>query len=84
MPQASDAQRAVMEKWFGSIDDAGPTDFLLARGWSQHAGVWSKPTPNHNPSAYEIECLLFLRDEWDYDFHRPIFQESFSGLLEEE
>lgn len=83
MPTSSDEQRARMAKWFPHVDenmsgtdDAPPSRFLLARGWTlDRGGMWSKPTPSHNPSVYEVECLLFLRDEWDYDFHKPIFPE---------
>jgi hypothetical protein len=56
-----------MTRWFGDIDDYPPTAFLLARGWTEHAGMWTKPTPAHTPSTAEVECLTFLRDEWDYD-----------------
>lgn len=83
MPTASDYQRALMAKWFPSTDpdnssgvnDGPPYAFLIARGWTEKSGLWSKPTSFHNPSMYEVECLLFLRDEWDYDFTRPLYQE---------
>lgn len=90
MPTSSDQQRALMAKWFPTFDgpdgpttpndsgiaDGPPIRFLIRRGWDlDNGGMWSKPTPSYNPSIYEIECLLFLRDEWDYDFHKPIFPE---------
>lgn len=89
MPQASDAQRALMAKWFPTYDDpqygatsnasgiadGPPMQFLLARGWTHKAGMWTKPTPSYTPSIYEVEILLFLRDEWDYDFHKPLYPE---------
>ena len=75
MPQAADDQRALMNQWFGSIDCIGPIDFLLARGWTEKGGMWSKPTPAYDPSIYEVECVKFLRDEWDYDWHRPLYPE---------
>lgn len=69
MPQASDEQRALMQAWFNdSISDGPPTEFLRARGWIEVGGMWEKPTSSHSTSAYEIECLKFLRDEWDYGF----------------
>ncbi len=84
MPQASDAQRKVMARWFpicadGSpnkdgIDDGRPYLFLLSRGYTEKAGMWSKPTPSHTVSVEELECLLFLRDEWDYDYHKPLYR----------
>lgn len=83
MPQASDGLRALMARWFPDgmdntsntygVDDWAPTQFLLARGWTEHRGVWSKPTPSHSPSIYEEACLVFLRDEWDYDFQKPLY-----------
>lgn len=69
MPTATDAQRTLMKKWFGSIGDDGPSRFLLARGWNERGGMWYKPVPSHTTSAYELECVKFLRDEWDHDWH---------------
>lgn len=69
MPQASDQQRALMEKWFGDpVDDSGPMRFLFAHGFTEKAGMWKSPTSSHTISEYEWECLLFLCDEWDYGF----------------
>jgi len=79
MPSAGDKACECMRKWFGDISDYGPCKFLLARGWTETAGVWKKPTLSHNPSPYEVDCLLFLRDEWDHDFERPLFPESSAG-----
>lgn len=82
MPTASDESRALMAKWFGKhndeyagLHDGPPMEFLFARGWTEERGMWSKPTPSHNPSIYEVACLLFLRDEWDYDFVKPLYPE---------
>lgn len=85
MPQASDTDRALMAKWFprgingtsndSGIDDGCPAHFLRSRGWIDRGGIWYKPTPSYNPSIYEVACLLFLRDEWDYDFIRPLYPE---------
>lgn len=86
MPQASETQRAQMAKWFPrgaggfdndfGVDDGAPYEFLMARGWTDNGGLLSKPTPSYNVSYYEVQILLFLRDEWDYDFHKPLFQEA--------
>jgi hypothetical protein len=69
MPSASNNQRALMQKWFGNeIDDGNPMRFLQSHGWTEKSGMLIKPTPSHTVSAYELECCLFLRDEWDYGF----------------
>lgn len=76
MPQASDATRALMEKWFHDpISDEGPTKFLLSHGWHDANGMWFKPTSAYTPSIYEIACLMFLRDEWDHNWHEPLFSQ---------
>jgi len=71
MPQASDEQRALMQKWFGNtINDGPPYAFLLAHGYTEPEGkgLWKKPTPSHTISMFEWECLNFLCDEWDYGY----------------
>ena len=69
MPTASDELRAKMYVYFGEeIDDGPPTRFLEAAGYTERAGIWSKPAPQHVITEKEFYCLLFLRDEWDYDF----------------
>lgn len=69
MPQALDAQRDLMEKWFGCpVADDGPYLFLRARGYTDDAGHLSPPTKSHSISDYEWECIAFLCDEWDYSF----------------
>lgn len=79
MPSCSDSQAALMRAWFGSdVGDYEPSRFLLARGWTEREGMWYKPTSAYTPSIYEVECLLYLRDEWDYDFHKPLFPEMLS------
>lgn len=70
MPQATNEQRALMQKWFGDpIDDYGPMKFLYAHGYNDQAGMWYKPTPSHTVSMFEWECLNFLCDEWDYGYN---------------
>jgi hypothetical protein len=69
MPQASDEQRALMERWFGDpIDDGAPRRFLLSHGYTESKGFWRKPTPAHTVSHAEGECIDFLCDEWDFAF----------------
>lgn len=84
MPSASDGLRALMARWFptclmggypntNGTDDGAPAHFLFVRGWTEENGIWRKPTPSHTPSIYEEACLIFLRDEWDYDFEKPLY-----------
>lgn len=73
MPSASDELQNTIRKWFGCIDDYMPSKFLLARGWTEHRGLWTKPTESYNPSCYETTCLVFLRDEWDHDWNQQFF-----------
>lgn len=69
MPQASEAYRALMNKWFDDpISLEGPEEFLRARGWTFPGGVCTPPTPAHQPSAYEYACICFLCHEWDYGY----------------
>lgn len=68
MPQASDEQRALMEKWFGdAISEEGPMRFLESHGFVlQKDWTWQLPTSSHSISCYEGECLTFLINEWDF------------------
>jgi len=68
MPTANDTQRNLMKKWFGSIDNAEPLRFLFTRGYTEEAGMIRPPTSAHTFSREEMACILFLRDEWDYNF----------------
>lgn len=43
MPSASNEQQALMELWFGSIDDAGPYNCLISRGYIEKAGMSQSP-----------------------------------------
>lgn len=71
MPQTSEELRGKMKYLFGnSIDERGPTDFLLAAGyiltkkytWLPKAGVNSYD----DMTQKEYDCMKFLIDEWDY------------------
>ena len=67
MPQTSDEMQALMKKWFGDpIDPTGPHKFLLDRGWKDEAGMLRPPVPSHRASPYELKCVLFLIEEWDF------------------
>lgn len=69
MPQATDELRAVIFKLFGDeIDDGGPLAFLLSHGFTDVKGVIFPPTPAHNVSVDEMNCIEFLFQEWDYDY----------------
>lgn len=68
MPQASESQRALMNRWFGSDDPLGPIILLLSHGYTQKEGRLYKPTPSHTVSRDEWQCLRFLVDEWDFGF----------------
>lgn len=69
MPQASKAQRDLMEKWFGNrVSDEGPTAFLVSRGYTEmETGKPKLPVPAHSVSREEFACICFLVDEWDWD-----------------
>lgn len=69
MPQATDEQRDQMKQWFGDeVSDAGAIELLLSHGFTESRGMWAKPTSAHTVSCYELECLNFLCDEWDYAY----------------
>lgn len=67
MPQASNRQRNLMQRWFGSIDHSGPIRLLESHGYTltkDHS--WVLPVPSHTISRVELECVRFLIDEWDF------------------
>lgn len=83
MPQATGDFRALMNKWFGDpISEQGPMQHLFSRGFTEANGLWYKPTPSYTPSVYDVACLLFLRDEWDFDWAEPLF-DTVTSLLKE-
>lgn len=76
MPQATDEQRALMEKWFGdSVDMRGPYAFLMSRGYRDDRGMIVPPVPSHKVSREEGECIDFLCDEWDFGWMSTIFHQ---------
>ena len=69
MPQASEELHAKMQRYFGNaIDDSGPYSFLRTAGYTERAGVFRRPSPEHAVTEKEWDCLGFLCDEWDYAF----------------
>lgn len=67
MPSASEEDRDLMRKWFGSIDDYGPRQLLKSHGFFLTEGwEWVLPTLTHRVSEIELACMWFLMDEWDY------------------
>lgn len=73
MPTASNEQHAKMRLWFGEPEhdcigtDHAPLEFLKSHGWVlTHDWLWVPPTPAYAASCYEIECIIFLVDEWDF------------------
>jgi len=80
MPQASDELRDLMNKWFGEIADYNPAKFLLSRGYTINKGMISVPTPAHTVNPEEFLCILFLRDEWDYDLDRRSQVDRYHGI----
>lgn len=57
-----------MEKWFGNpVGEEGPIQFLQSHGYVlRRDWHWDKPTPSHNISEDEWQCIAFLIDEWDF------------------
>lgn len=69
MPQASDEQRAEMERRFGdAVGDDGPIQFLRERGWTLNRDwTWSKEGQAiETIPEDEAACINFLIDEWDF------------------
>lgn len=69
MPQASDELRDLMKERFGDeIDCSQPLKFLLDRGFSEKAGMISKPAPDYVMNDQECDCVDYLCDEWDFAY----------------
>ena len=63
MPQTT-PERA--ERWPGYDDEA--ESFLKAQGYKlTRRYTWIKPTPEHKPTKREIDAIMYLIEEWDYD-----------------
>jgi len=83
MPQASDEDRAEMERRFGDpVDSEGPMRFLRDRGWTLHCDwTWSKPGQGFwDIPDDEVECINFLADEWDFGGVREDHSGSAEGV----
>lgn len=70
MPQATEKLRARITTMFGSLDDAGPCQYLERHGYTLATtqSVWFKPgvTELWEMTNEELICLEFLVEEWDY------------------
>lgn len=68
-PQATNGLRELMNLWFNDpVDETGPWNLLVSRGWTDTAGMLRPPTPSYNPSQIELACIDFLCQEWDYAY----------------
>jgi len=71
MPSTTDERRALIVKWFGDIDCAGPEDVLESQGFTVGEDwVIRKPTPSHTMTFEQYELVAFLIQEWDYGWER--------------
>lgn len=80
MPQTSDAVQAIIDKWFpdrfrrnASGTELCSQDFLchellLAKGWTEKAGIFYPPTPSYYGPREDYILLKYLIEEWDYDY----------------
>lgn len=73
MPSTSPDILDLMDKWFPetrrgkhcSLDFAA-IQFLEARGWTFPKGLCVPPVPSHRGTPYELKCILYLCEEWDF------------------
>lgn len=70
MPSADPELTDQIAEWFGPYDlDSSCIRFLESHGWVlARSGMWSLPVSGHRPSCYEMKCLWYLCDEWDYGY----------------
>lgn len=74
MPQTSDPVKNTINKWFPWHPDMkyGQDEMcrqlLLAKGWTEKAGMFSPPTSAYYGPREDYVMLKYLREEWDYDF----------------
>lgn len=67
MPQASLSDQLWATAMFGDLDTSGPSLALEEKGYVLNSNwTWTKPSPEHVPTEYELRCMGFLCDEWDY------------------
>jgi hypothetical protein len=73
MPQASDEDRELAEKYFGDpISDAGPMRFLEEQGFFLDQGWrYRKNAKWEDLSDKERFAINFLCDEWDFGGYLP-------------
>lgn len=75
MPQTSDAVQTIIDNWFPydpendmqSSQDHLAHRLLLAKGWTEKAGMFSPPTPSYYGPREDYILLKYLKEEWDYD-----------------
>jgi hypothetical protein len=67
MPQATDELRDKMRTHFGSMDTHGPQKYLEDKGYKLTKDWrWQKPDPLAATPLFELDCIDFLIEEWDY------------------
>lgn len=73
MPQTSDAVRKIIDDWFpfDPDNDMFSQDhlahkLLLAKGWTERAGMFYPPTPSYYGPREDSILLKYLIEEWDY------------------
>lgn len=72
MPSTDQETHDLIVKWFGSIADYPVIQYLEAHGYVlDRQWFWTKPTPSHQMSEYEIVCIWFLISEWDFGGLKP-------------
>lgn len=63
MPQTTPERAA---RWPGADTEAieflSEADYTLNRDWS-----WTRPNPDHVPTEREIDAIVYLMEEWDFD-----------------
>lgn len=67
MPQASQSDQEWAKSEFGNLDSFGPMVALQGKGYVlSNKWTWTKPSPEHVITEYELRCMGFLCDEWDF------------------
>lgn len=73
MPSCSQELHDIITKYFNKNNDDNVSfdnvciQFLESHGYTlTKQWFWIKPTPSHNTSQDEFNCLKYLVDEWDF------------------
>jgi hypothetical protein len=72
--QTSKDVQDIIDTWFpyqgGDADWFGLDNLcrsvLLSKGWTEHAGMFSPPTPSYYGPREDYVLLKYLVEEWDY------------------